>query len=56
MKLLMLVRQKQNLVQNLIVIKVHAGAIETNIKYHSSVLMNIMGMTVIIGLMIDSSR
>ena len=41
-KLLMLVRQKRNLEQDLIIIKVHAGPIEKNVKYHSNVFMNIM--------------
>ena len=52
----MLVRQKRNLEPHLIIIKVHTGPIEKNVKYHSSVFMNIMGNTVIIGLMIDSSH
>ena len=39
-KLLMLVIQKQNLEQDLIIIKVHTGPIEKNLKYHSSVIMN----------------
>ena len=54
-KLLILVRQKRNLGQDSIIIKVHTGPIEKNVKYHSSVFMNIMGNTVIMGLMIDSS-
>ena len=32
-KLLMLVRQKRNLEQDLIIIKVHTGPIEKNVKY-----------------------
>ena len=39
-KLLMLVIQKQNLEQDLIIIKVRTGPIEKNLKYHSSVIMN----------------
>ena len=50
-KLLMLVSQKQNFEQDLILIKVHISPIEKNIKYHSSVFMNIMGNTVIMGVM-----
>ena len=38
----MLVRQKRNLEQDLIIIKVHAGPIEKNVKYHSNVFMDIM--------------
>ena len=52
----MLVRQKQNLEQDLIIIKVHTGPIEKNVKYHSNAFMNIMGNTVIMGLMIGSSH
>ena len=48
----MLVRQKQNLEQDLIVIKVHTGPIEKTVKYHSSVFINIMGNTIIMGLVI----
>ena len=51
----MLVRQKRNLEQDLI-IKVHTGPIEKNVKYHSSVFMNIMGNTVTMELMIGSSH
>ena len=54
-KLLILVRQKRNLGQDSIIIKVHTGPIEKNVKYHSSVFMNIMGNTVIMELMIGSS-
>ena len=49
-------KEKRNLEQDLIIIKVHAGPIEKNVKYHSSVLMNIMGNTVIMELMIGSSH
>ena len=52
----MLVRQKRNLEPDLIIIKVHIGHIEKNVKYHSSVFMNIMGNTVIMELMIGSSH
>ena len=38
----MLVRQKQNSEQDLIIIKAHTGPIEKNIKYHSNIFMNIM--------------
>ena len=38
----MLVKQKRNLELNLIIIKLHTGPIEKNIKYHSSIFMNIM--------------
>ena len=51
---LMLVRQKQNLEQDYLILnKVHLGPIE---KYHSNVFMNIMGNTAIMGLMISSSH
>ena len=53
-KLLTLVRQKQNLEQDLIIITVNTGPIEKNIKCHSSVFMTIMGKTVITELMIGS--
>ena len=52
----MLVRQKQNSEQDLMIIKVHTGPIEKNVKYHSNVLMNIMANTVIMGLMIGNSH
>ena len=55
-KLLMLVRQKRNLEPDLIIIKVHTGPIEKNVKCHSSVFMNIMGNKVIMELMIGSSH
>ena len=55
-KLLMLVRQKRNLEQDLIIIKVHRGPIEKNLKYHSNVFMNIMGNTVVMGLMVGISH
>ena len=55
-KLLLLVRQKRNLKQNLMIIKARKSPIEKNAKYHSSVFMNIMGNTVIMGLMIGSSH
>ena len=55
-KLLMLVRQKQNSEQDLIIIKAHTGPIEKNVKYHSNVFMNIMANTVIMGLMIGNSH
>ena len=51
----MLVRQKRNFEQDLTIIKVHTGPIEKNVKYHSNVFINIMGSTVIMGLMIGSS-
>ena len=54
-KLLMLVRQRRNLESDLVTIKGSTGPIENNVKYHSSVLMNIMGNTDIMGLMISSS-
>ena len=55
-KPLMLVKQKRNFEQDLIIIKVHIGPLEKDIKYHSSVFMNIMGKTVIMRLMIGSSH
>ena len=55
-KHLMLVRPERNLEQDLIIIKVYTGNIEKNAKNHSSVFMNIMGNTVIMGLMIGSSH
>ena len=55
-KLFILVGQKPNFEQDLMIIKVHTGPIEKNVKYHSSVFMNIMGNTVIMGLMIGSSH
>ena len=36
-KLLILVRQKQNLKQDLIIIKVRTGHLEKNVKYYSNV-------------------
>ena len=50
----MLVRQKQNSEQVLIIIKAHTGPIEINLKYHRNVFMNIMANAVIMGLMIGS--
>ena len=41
----MLVRQKRNSEQDLIIIKAHTGPIEKNVKYHSNVFMNICLMT-----------
>ena len=41
--LLLLVKQKRNLKQDLIITKVHRGPIEKTGKCHSSVSMNIMG-------------
>ena len=55
-KLLMLVRQKQNLEQDLLIIKAHTGPIEKTVKYHSNVFTNIMANTVIMGLMIGGSH
>ena len=55
-KHLMLVRPERNLEQDLIIIKVNTGNIEKNAKNHSSVFLNIMGNTVIMGLMIGSSH
>ena len=52
----MLVRQKKNSEQDLIIIKAHTGPIEKNVKYHSNVLMNITANTVIMGLIIGSSH
>ena len=54
-KLVMLVRQKRNSEQDLIIIKSHTSPIEKNVKYHNNVFMNIIAKTVIIGLMIGSS-
>ena len=48
----MLVRQKHNFEQDLIVVKKHTGFIEKSVKYCSNVVMNIMGNTVIMGMMI----
>ena len=45
----MLVRQKRNLEQDLITIKVCTGPIEKNVKYHSSVFMKIMANAVLMG-------
>ena len=50
----MLVRQKRNLEQDLIIMKVHTGPIEKSLMHHSSVFMNIIGNTVKMGLIIDS--
>ena len=50
----MLVRQKRNLEQDLIIKKVHTGPTEKSVKYHSCDFMNIMSNTVIMGLMIGS--
>ena len=36
------------------IIKVHTGLVQRNVKYHDSVFINIMGNTVIMGLMIGS--
>ena len=52
----MLVRQKQNSKQDLIIIKVYTGSKEKHVKYLSNAFMNIMDNTVIIGLMIGSSH
>ena len=52
----MLVSQKENSEQDLIIIKAHTGPIEINVKYHSNVFMNIMANTVIMGLMIGNSH
>ena len=49
-------KAKRNLEPDLIIIKVHIGHIEKNVKYHSSVFMNITGNTVIMELMIGSSH
>ena len=48
----MLVRQKQYLA----ITKVSTAPIENNKRYHDSVFMKIMGNTIILGLIIDSSR
>ena len=40
----------------LMIIKVHTGPIEKNVKYHNSVFMNIMANRVLVGLMISSSH
>ena len=37
-------------------IKAHTDPVEKNVKYHSNVFRNIMGNTVIMGLMIGSSH
>ena len=52
----MLVRQKRNSEQDLIIIKAHTGPIEKNVNYHSNVFMNIMSNAVIMGLTIGSSH
>ena len=52
----MLVRQKQSLEDDLIIIEVHTCPIEKNVKYHSSVFMSIRGNTIIMGLMFGSSQ
>ena len=51
-KVIMLVRQKRNLEQDLILVKVHAAPVEKNVKYQSQVFINIMGKTAIMGLKI----
>ena len=43
----MLVWQKGNLGENLIIIKVQIGPVEKNVKFHNSAVMNIMGSTFI---------
>ena len=53
-KLLILVEQRPNLGQDLAIIKVQLGPKEKNVKYHSSVLMNITCNTAIMRLMIGS--
>ena len=55
-KLLMMVRQKQNLEQDLIIIKVHTGPKEKSVKYHSSIFMNFICNTGVMGLVIGSSN
>ena len=52
----MLVMQKPNLEQDLVIIKVHTGTIRKDVKYHRSVFMNIMRNIVIMGLMTGSSH
>ena len=52
----MLIRQKQNSEQYLIIIKAHTGPIEKNVNYHRNVFMNIIANTVIMGLMIANSH
>ena len=52
----MLERQKQNLEQDLVIIKVHTGPIEKSVKYHRSVFMNITDNTAIMGLKIGCSH
>ena len=47
-------KAKRNLEQDLIIIEVHTGPIEKNVKYHNSVFMIIMGNTAIMELMIGS--
>ena len=54
--LLLLVRQKRNSEQDLIIMKAHTGPIEKNVKYHRNVFINIMANTVIMGLTIGSSH
>ena len=36
------------------ILKVHTGPVQRNVKYHGSIFINIMGNTVIMGLMIGS--
>ena len=55
-KLIILVRQKRNLEQDLTNIKAHTGPIEKNVKYHNCVFINIMASTVIMKLVIGSSH
>ena len=55
-RLFILVSQEPNLEQDLIITKVHTSPVEKNVKYHSSVFINIMGNTVIMVLNIDISH
>ena len=52
----MLIRQKRNSEQDLIITKAHTDPTEKDVKYHSNVFMNIMANTFIMGLTIGSSH
>ena len=53
-KLLILVRTKEILEQDVIIIKVYTGHIYKNLIYHNNALMNIMSNAVIMQLMVDN--
>ena len=55
-KIIILVRKKRNLEQDLINIKAHTGPMEKNVKYHNCVFINIMASTLIMKSVIGSSH